>query len=89
MPDTFDEVKAQRSIRFAQSLIESQSFVHFMDGYICDDIMNFDLANSILCDRSVLFKRYKSRNYTLKPFNDKITDNMKNLKKEELIQLKG
>jgi len=45
----FDDLHKETYVNFAEHLIESNSFSHFMDGYIHDDIMNFDLVNSILC----------------------------------------
>ena len=49
-----DEQMVDKSITFAKALIESRSFVHFMDGYLVDEIMNFDQVNSILCFRGDL-----------------------------------
>lgn len=40
--------------KFGRSLVESVTFVRFMDGYIDNEILNFDLVNSILCNRKEL-----------------------------------
>lgn len=45
----FDDLHKESYTYFASRLIESNSFSHFMDGYLHDEIMNFDLVNSILC----------------------------------------
>lgn len=60
-------------------MVQSRSFVHFMDGYLHDDIMNFDLCNSILFDRGILKKRYKAPNVTLKTFTDQIEKRLRNM----------
>ena len=45
-----DEYETYKYIKFAQCLVETIGFAHFMDGYLEDDIVNFDLVNSILCE---------------------------------------
>lgn len=60
-----ETTKYHKKVNFASMLVESQSFVHFMDGYIHNDLMNFDLANSILYNRGILKKRYKASEVTL------------------------
>ena len=46
-------------ITFAKRLCQSRSFIHFMDGYIDDTLVNFDLCNSIMCRYGLLKERYK------------------------------
>ena len=36
-------------LAFAKKLCASRSFIHFMDGYIDETLVNFDLCNSIMC----------------------------------------
>ena len=57
---------AHKYLNFARRLLESRSFVHFMDGFIEDQIMNFDLVNSILCFRGQLHRRYKLPSLSLR-----------------------
>lgn len=59
-----------------------------MDGYIHDDIMNFDLTNSILCHRGELSRRYKSPQVTLKPFKDQIKQKLQHLNATEIEELR-
>lgn len=73
---------------FAECLVQSRSFSHFMDGYIHDDIMNFDLANSILCHRGLLNRRYKSPQVTLQPYKDKVIQQLTHLSPKELDNLR-
>jgi len=54
-----EELDNNEYFTFGKSLVESVSFVRFMDGYIDKEILNFDLVNSILCYRRELNTRYK------------------------------
>jgi hypothetical protein len=54
-----EDLKNNEYFIFGKSLVESVSFVRFMDGYIDKEILNFDLVNSILCYRRELDNRYK------------------------------
>ena len=49
-----DSDKTLEYIRFAKRLCISQSFADFIDGYLEEKLMNFDLVNSILCHRGEL-----------------------------------
>ena len=44
---------------FASALLRSISFVHFLDGYIEDQITNFDIVNSHLVKKRQLDRYYK------------------------------
>jgi len=48
------DCRAEEYVRFAQLLLETNCFTHFMDGYTSEDLENFDLVNSILCFRGEL-----------------------------------
>ncbi len=53
-------------MEFAIKLIDTQSFATFLDGYLEDQITNFDLVNSILYyNGKMLNKRYKLKDKTL------------------------
>ena len=58
--------RQDKYIAFAKQLTMSGSFSQFMDGYLQDDVMNFDLVNSILCFRGQLSKRYKAPSVSLR-----------------------
>ena len=70
--DNCDELQMHKSIKFAEALIASPCFAHFMDGYLVDDVMNFDQVNSILCFRKSLNRRYKSPAVSLSALEKKI-----------------
>ena len=55
----YDDNNNNEYYNFGKSLVETVTFVRFMDGYIDKEILNFDLVNSILCYRKELNKRYK------------------------------
>lgn len=86
--DMAESAKLDRAIQFAQALVQTRSFSHFMDGYIHDEIMNFDLTNSILCHRGSLTRRYKSPAVTLKPYKDQIKTRVATLSQAEVESLK-
>mmetsp|Transcript_30244 Transcript_30244/g.46246 ORF Transcript_30244/g.46246 Transcript_30244/m.46246 type:complete len:176 (-) Transcript_30244:5273-5800(-) len=67
--DNTDPNQVNEYVYFARRLLVSRSFVHFMDGYIEDQVVNFDLVNSILCFRGDLRKRYKVPSLTLRDFD--------------------
>ena len=83
-----NKANTEKAVMFANQLLVSRSFVHFMDGYICDDIMNFDLVNSILCFRNELKRRYKAPSVTLKPFNELMKNKLQSLLPYELENLR-
>jgi hypothetical protein len=56
---------ADEYLVFAKSLSFRRSFTHFMDGFIDEIVVNFDLCNSILCQFGLLNKRYKEGKSTL------------------------
>jgi len=59
-----------------------------MDGYLEDDIVNFDLVNSILCDQRELLKRYKLSKYTFEKYDNRIKDNISKLKPDTRSKMK-
>jgi hypothetical protein len=67
-----DSYNIKKATNFATQLLTSRSFVHFMDGYLSDDVTNFDLVNSILCFRGVLDRRFKAPQVTLAPYSEKV-----------------
>lgn len=79
-----NELKKKKFVNFGKRLMKSGSFTQFMDGYIEDDIMNFDLVNSILCFRGELSRRFKSQAVSLKQFDDQIQEHLKTMSAAEV-----
>lgn len=57
---------------FAEKLLNSTSFIRFIDGYLEEDITNFDIVNSILCNNLILNKRYKFERMTLRQYDEDV-----------------
>ena len=67
-----DESKKMLEKEFAQRLCKSTSFTRFLDGYLEEDVTNFDMTNSILCMRYKLNKRYKHAKVTLNRYDEQL-----------------
>ena len=50
LQDETDPDYSFKYIKFAKDLLDTKCFAHFMDGYLEEDVVNFDLVNSILCE---------------------------------------
>jgi hypothetical protein len=78
-----DDFDNNEYFNFGKSLVESVTFVRFMDGYIDKEILNFDLVNSILCYRKELNKRYKKEKVTFSQFDGFLLKKIKNFTDSE------
>jgi len=58
-----------------------------MDGYLEDEIVNFDVVNSILLQRSELKKRYKKAACSIQRFDSDIKQTIKSMKEKELTEM--
>ena len=67
--DQLNYVQLERTLNFATLLANTATFAHFMDGYIDEEIMNFDITNCILVARGYLKERYKSPRVSMKTCN--------------------
>ena len=73
--DQCDPSQTAEYLNFAKRLCVSQSFADFIDGFLEEKLMNFDLVNSILChlpsnNKYNLEKRYKVKSSTFSKFDD-------------------
>ena len=69
-------------IKFAESLIAGTSFTRFMDGFIFDDLSNFDVCNSILCGYGILKMRYKDSCSSVHMFSSTVSAKLKDQQKK-------